>query len=39
MTVIKRNGETISQQIILNITYNTHPLNRCLTRPWPKSIR
>ena len=25
MTVIKRNGETISQQIILNITYNTHP--------------
>src|SRR6266853_4053268 len=24
-TVIKRNGETISQQIILNITYNTHP--------------
>ena len=25
MTVIKRNGETLSQQIILNITYNTHP--------------
>jgi hypothetical protein len=25
MTVIKRNGETISQQIILNITYNMHP--------------
>jgi hypothetical protein len=25
MTVTKRNGETISQQIILNITYNTHP--------------
>ena len=25
MTVIKRNGETISQQIILNITYNIHP--------------
>jgi hypothetical protein len=25
MTVIKRNGETIAQQIILNITYNTHP--------------
>src|SRR6476620_3066319 len=25
MTVIKRNGETISQQIILSITYNTHP--------------
>lgn len=25
MTVIKRNGETISQQIILNITYNVHP--------------
>jgi hypothetical protein len=25
MTLIKRNGETISQQIILNITYNTHP--------------
>jgi hypothetical protein len=25
MTVIKRNGETISQQITLNITYNTHP--------------
>ena len=25
MTVTKRNGETISQQIILNITYNVHP--------------
>jgi len=25
MTVIKRNGETISQQILLNITYNMHP--------------
>jgi hypothetical protein len=25
MTVTKRNGETLSQQIILNITYNTHP--------------
>lgn len=25
MTVIKRNGETASQQIILNITYNVHP--------------
>jgi hypothetical protein len=25
MTVINRNGETISQQIILNITYNIHP--------------
>ncbi len=25
MSVIKRNGETISQQIILNIAYNTHP--------------
>jgi hypothetical protein len=25
MTLIRRNGETISQQIILNITYNTHP--------------
>jgi hypothetical protein len=25
MSLIKRNGETISQQIILNITYNTHP--------------
>jgi hypothetical protein len=25
MTVIKRNGETTSQQIILNITYNIHP--------------
>jgi hypothetical protein len=25
MTLIKRNGETISQQIILNITYNVHP--------------
>jgi len=25
MTVIKRNGETVSQQIILNITYNMHP--------------
>ncbi len=25
ITVIKRNGETISQQIILNLTYNTHP--------------
>jgi hypothetical protein len=25
MTVIKRNGETISQQIILNMTYNNHP--------------
>ena len=25
MTVTKRNGETISQQIILNISYNTHP--------------
>jgi hypothetical protein len=25
MTVIKRNGETISQQIVLNITYNNHP--------------
>jgi hypothetical protein len=25
MTVTKRNGETISQQIILNITYNAHP--------------
>lgn len=25
MTVIKRNGETIAQQIILNITYNVHP--------------
>lgn len=25
MTVIKRNGETISQQIILNMTYNIHP--------------
>jgi hypothetical protein len=25
MTVVKRNGETISQQIILNITYNVHP--------------
>jgi hypothetical protein len=24
MTLIKRNGETISQQIILNITYNVH---------------
>ena len=27
MTVIKRNGETISQQIILNMTYNIHPLD------------
>ncbi|HZI57595.1 MAG TPA: hypothetical protein VFF39_12515 [Verrucomicrobiae bacterium] len=25
MTVTKRNGETISQQITLNITYNNHP--------------
>ncbi|HSK42378.1 MAG TPA: hypothetical protein VLA83_00670 [Candidatus Binatia bacterium] len=25
MTVVKRNGETISQQIILNMTYNIHP--------------
>jgi len=25
MTVTKRNGETIAQQIILNISYNTHP--------------
>ena len=25
ITVTKRNGETISQQIILNLTYNTHP--------------
>lgn len=25
MTVIHRNGETLSQQITLNITYNTHP--------------
>lgn len=25
MTVTKRNGETIAQQIILNITYNSHP--------------
>lgn len=25
MTVTKRNGETISQQILLNITYNMHP--------------
>jgi hypothetical protein len=25
MTVTKRNGETVSQQIILNITYNIHP--------------
>jgi hypothetical protein len=25
ITVTKRNGETISQQITLNITYNTHP--------------
>jgi hypothetical protein len=25
MTVIKRNGETVSQQITLNITYNNHP--------------
>ena len=25
MTVIKRNGETVSQQIILNINYNVHP--------------
>jgi hypothetical protein len=25
MTLIKRNGETISQQIILTITYNIHP--------------
>ena len=25
MTLIKRNGETISQQIILNITYSVHP--------------
>lgn len=25
MILIRRNGETISQQIILNITYNTHP--------------
>jgi hypothetical protein len=25
MTLIKRNGEVISQQIILNISYNTHP--------------
>lgn len=25
MTVTKRNGETASQQIILNITYNVHP--------------
>jgi hypothetical protein len=25
MTLIKRNGESISQQIILNITYNIHP--------------
>lgn len=25
MTVTKRNGETTSQQIILNITYNIHP--------------
>jgi hypothetical protein len=25
MTLIKRNGETISEQIILNITYNVHP--------------
>jgi hypothetical protein len=24
-TVIKRNGETLSQQIILNISYNVHP--------------
>ena len=32
MTVIKRNGETISQQIILNITYNTHPPDSCSTR-------
>ncbi len=25
ITVVKRNGETLSQQIILNITYNLHP--------------
>jgi hypothetical protein len=25
MTVVKRNGETIAQQIILNISYNIHP--------------
>jgi len=25
MTITKRNGETASKQIILNITYNTHP--------------
>ena len=25
MTLLKRNGETISEQIILNITYNVHP--------------
>lgn len=25
ITVTKRNGETLSQQIILNITYNNHP--------------
>jgi hypothetical protein len=25
MTLIKRNGEMLSQQIILNITYNIHP--------------
>lgn len=25
ITVIRRNGETVSQQIILNITYNNHP--------------
>ena len=24
-TRVKRNGETIAQQIILNISYNTHP--------------
>lgn len=25
MTIVRRNGEMLSQQIILNITYNTHP--------------
>ncbi len=25
MTVTRRNGETLSQEILLNITYNTHP--------------
>jgi hypothetical protein len=25
ITVTKRNGETLSQQIILNMTYNNHP--------------